>query len=109
MAYDESNAQILRDWLAETDSVVERKMFGGLCFIWRGNMLCGVHKGGGMFRVGKDNEASAIGLPGVVPANFIGRSMSGMVQFDETVFGDEAILLALMGLGKAFVGALPPK
>ncbi|MBT8425743.1 MAG: TfoX/Sxy family protein, partial [Silicimonas sp.] len=39
-------------------------MFGGLCFMKDGLMLCGVHKGGGMFRVGKPRQAAAEAIDG---------------------------------------------
>ncbi|MFT4555661.1 MAG: hypothetical protein ACI92S_000993 [Planctomycetaceae bacterium] len=67
MAYSEEHAQILRDALSDLSGVTEKKMFGGLCFMLNGNMLCGVHKDGGMARVGKDNEAAALELDGVEP------------------------------------------
>ena len=60
MAYDEGLAELMRGDLAGVPGITEKKMFGGLCFLLDGNMLCGVHKGGGMFRVGKDNEAAAL-------------------------------------------------
>ena len=59
MAYDEGLAEILRSDLAEEDGVEEKRMFGGLCFMLHGHMLCGVHKDGGMFRVGKDRAVVA--------------------------------------------------
>jgi hypothetical protein len=37
----------------------EKKMFGGLCFLLNGHMVCGVHKGGAMYRPGKPREAEA--------------------------------------------------
>ena len=42
MAYDEGVAQRLREALGEEDGVVEKKMFGGIAFMHRGNMCCGV-------------------------------------------------------------------
>ena len=60
MAYDDGLAELLREDLADIATRIEEKrMFGGLCFMLDGHMLCGVHKGGGMFRVGKDNEEEA--------------------------------------------------
>ena len=52
MAFSEEHAQILRGALSDLSGVTEKKMFGGLCFMLNGNMLCGVHKDGGMARVG---------------------------------------------------------
>ena len=57
-----------------------------------GNMLCGVHKGGAMFRVGKDREAEALALPGVEPLSFTGRKMGGMVEMDGPALEDEDVV-----------------
>jgi TfoX/Sxy family transcriptional regulator of competence genes len=109
MAYDEGLAQILRDDLAELDGIVEKNMFGGLCFMLNGNMLCGVHKGGAMFRVGKGNEARALALQGVSPMMFTGRRMGGLVDMAEAELADESIRSACMALSLDFVGGLPDK
>jgi len=109
MAYDEGHAQTLRDALGGHPEILEKKMFGGLCFMLRGNMLCGVHKGGGMFRIGKANEAKALAIDGVDPLSFTGRKMGGMVDIDEDVLSDDARLNALIALAMDFVGPLPAK
>ena len=109
MAYDEGHAQILRDMLSDYEGITERKMFGGLCFMQNGNMLCGVHKDGGMFRVGKANEAAALKVPGVDPLSFTGRKMGGMVDISEETLGSEDALRALLTLADTFVGQMPPK
>lgn len=51
MPFDEGLAQLLRDDLLQVRHIEEKKMFGGPAFMWRGNMVCGVHKGGAMFRM----------------------------------------------------------
>jgi len=109
MAYDEGHAQVLRDLLAYSEGISERKMFGGLCFMQNGNMLCGVHKDGGMFRVGKENEAAALEVNGVDPLSFTGRKMGGMVDISAETLADEAALTALLALADRFVGQMPPK
>ena len=55
MAYDEGLAERLRDALADTAGVAEKKMFGGLAFMVRGNMCCGVVGEELMVRVGPDD------------------------------------------------------
>lgn len=109
MAYDEGHAQILRDLLSQTDGITEKKMFGGLCFMQNGNMLCGVHEDGGMFRVGKENEEAALAVNGVDPLSFTGRKMGGMVDISEDTLGDKNALLSLLSLADTFVGKMPPK
>ena len=54
MAYDEGLARRVSDALAGSDGVVERKMFGGLAFMVRGNMAAGILADRLMVRVGAD-------------------------------------------------------
>lgn len=69
MAYDEGLAELLRADLAEIPGIEEKRMFGGLAFMKDGHMLCGVHKGGGMFRVGKPRHAEALAIEGQARCN----------------------------------------
>lgn len=108
MAWDEGLAQLLRDDLAG-EPMVEKRMFGGLCFMRAGHMVCGVHRGGAMFRVGKPNEAAALAIPGARPMAFTGRPMPGMIECDDDTCADDARRGRLMALALAFVRGLPPK
>ena len=109
MAYSEEHAQILRDALSDDTATTEKKMFGGLCFMLNGNMLCGVHKDGGMARVGKDNEAAALELDGVEPLSFTGRRMGGMVVVSESSIAHPGLRDAILTLAREFVESLPAK
>ncbi len=109
MAYDEGLAELMSDALSDFSGITEKKMFGGICFMWNGNMLCGVHKNGGMVRVGKDNHPDALKLEGVEPMAFTGRPMGGMVDISQEVIVDEARLQEVLALARDFVGSLPPK
>lgn len=109
MAYDEGMAQILRDDLAGDPGITERRMFGGLCFMKDGNMLCGVHKGGAMFRVGKERHAQALAIDGVTPMAFTGRPMGGLVDVDTEASTDDTRRAQLMALALAFIATLPSK
>ena len=44
MAYDENAAARLRAELGTLPGLTEKKMFGGICFLLGGNMVCGVHR-----------------------------------------------------------------
>ncbi len=109
MAYDEGLAQVLRDALAGKEGVSEKRMFGGLCFMLRGNMLCGVHKDGGMARVGKANEAAALEIDGVTPLAFTGRPMGGIVDLSDDVMADDELREKVLALAIEFVESLPAK
>jgi TfoX/Sxy family transcriptional regulator of competence genes len=106
--YDEGLAQTFRQALAGR-AISERKMFGGLCFMLNGNMLCGTYREGGMYRVGKGNEAAALALPHVQPMAMGGRTMPGLVDVDREAIADPELRERLLGLALDFVGKLPPK
>ena len=80
MAYDEGLAALLREDLAGLDGVAEKKMFGGLAFMKDGHMLCGVRKGGGMFRVGKPHHEAALAIAGVSPMAFTGAYLASLTN-----------------------------
>ena len=109
MAYSEAHALILRDELSELAGIREKRMFGGLCFLLNGNMLCGVHGRGGMARVGKLHEAEALRLDGIEPLSFTGRPMGGMVDMSDAAIEDDVTRRAVLDLAKDFVRSLPAK
>lgn len=47
MPFDPGLAQRLHDDF-RAEPFTEKKMFGGLCFLSGGHMVCGLHKGGTM-------------------------------------------------------------
>ena len=108
MPWDEGLAQLMRDDLAD-EPVTERKMFGGLAFMRGGHMVCGIHKGGVMVRVGKPNEAGALTIPGVAPMTMAGRPMPGMVTLTGDAAADDTRRARVVGMALAFVRGLPPK
>jgi len=54
VSYSENLAARIRRALATRTDVVEKKMFGGLCFMVGGAVCCGLTKTDFMFRVGPD-------------------------------------------------------
>ncbi|MCT8160390.1 TfoX/Sxy family protein [Pseudoruegeria sp. SHC-113] len=109
MAYDEGLAQLMRDDLAGQDGISEKKMFGGLCFLLHGYMVCGVHAGGGMFRVGKPREAEALAIKGAAPLSFTGRPMGGMVEVTDEALADDPRRAQWIALALTNAASLPLK
>lgn len=79
MAYDEGTVQRVRELLEDRPDVVEKKMFGGLCFMVQGNMCCGILQDEIMVRVGAEAHAEALAQPHAREMDFTGRFMKGMV------------------------------
>lgn len=109
MAYDEGLAQMMREDFQDVDGITEKKMFGGLCFLYRGHMVCGVHKGGGMFRPGKEREAEALEIEGSAPLSFTGRPMGGMIDASEDAIAIDEKRRKWIELSLANAKSLPPK
>jgi TfoX/Sxy family transcriptional regulator of competence genes len=108
MAFDPGLAQTLRDALADLP-ITEKKMFGGLAFLLHGHMVCGVHKGGAMVRVGKDHYDKALALTGVTPMMFTDRPMVAMVDVSVAAVEDDRVRGRLLEMALSTVRALPPK
>ena len=109
MAYDPGHAEQMSDALVGTSGITEKKMFGGLCFMLNGHMVCGVHKGGGMARIGKIREAEALEMEGIEPLSFTGRKMGGMVDVSEDVLGCDERLRQIVEFALSYAKSLPPK
>ncbi len=109
MAYDETIAATIREALAGRTGITEKKMFGGLCFLLNGNMLCGAHRDGGMYRVGKESAGAALALPHVRAMAMTGRPMPGLVDVDREAFTDAGLRDRLMTMALEFVAPMPPK
>lgn len=109
MPYDEKLAQRVRKALSKRESVVERKMFGGLAFMLSGNMCCGVVGDDLMVRVGPDAYDKALSEPHARPMDFTGRPMKGMVYVGPAGHEGAAAMRGWVKRGADFASSLPAK
>ena len=109
MAYDEGLAQRLRELLSDEPMVDEKKMFGGLAFIVRGNMCCGVLHDELIVRVGPERYADAIKQSHSREFDFTGRPMRGFVVVKPKGVESDEDLSTWVQLALDFVMSLPIK
>lgn len=112
MAYDEGLAHRIGEVLEVLEDLpwfVEKKMFGGVCYLIDGNMACGVIKEFLIVRVGPDRYEEALGKPHTRLFDFTGRPMKGWVMVDEEGYGDDDDLSEWVWQGVEFARSLPPK
>jgi len=109
MAYDEGLAQRIREIRGEPDGLIEKKMFGGLAFIDRGNMAFGVASDSLMVRVGPEKHEEYLALPHARPMDFTGRPMKGMIFVDLMGVESDDDLRAWLDRGFNFTQTLPSK
>lgn len=98
----------LRQAFAGRRNITEKRMFGGACFLLRGNMLCGTGKSDFMFRVGREQDAEALSRRGARPMDITGRVMKGFVWVDPRSC-DSRALRRWIDLAENYVGKLPAK
>ena len=109
MAFDENLAARIRHALARKRGVVEKKMFGGVCFLLNGNMLVGVWKKSLIVRVGPDQWDKALLEPRVKEFDITGKSMRGWVMVEPGGVEDEDQLEEWIQRAVKFVGKLEKK
>ena len=109
MAYDETLAQRIRELLADKHSVVEKRMFGGIAFMLRGNMCCGIVRDDLMVRVGPERHEEALAQPHARPMDFTGRPMRGMVYVTPEGCRTDEALKRWVEQGLNFAATLPAK
>ncbi|MBI3524717.1 MAG: TfoX/Sxy family protein [Betaproteobacteria bacterium] len=107
MGYDEKTAERVRRILSVRTDVVEKKMFGGLCFMVNGSMCCGITTTAFMVRVGPDQHQQALARPHVRPMDFTGRPLKGMIYVDPAGYKTDAALGKWVACGVDFVCGLP--
>lgn len=86
-----------------------KKMFGGVAYLWQGNLACGVHKDTLIVRVGPDAYLDSLNRPGARPFDLTGRPMSGWVSVTRTGFETDEALKEWIDLGVRFAQSLPAK
>ena len=109
MAFDEVVAGRVRNALGTTPDVVEKRMFGGIAFMVRGNMCCGVIGDRLMLRVGPGAYEGALSRPHAKPMDFTGRPMKGMVYVEPAGFASPRDLKRWIDKAMEFVLSLPAK
>ncbi len=109
MVFSNSLAARVRHTLSSRRAIVEKKMFGGVCFLLRGNMLVGVWQDALILRLGVDEAARALAEPYVRKFDVTGRPMKGWAMVEADGLDTDAALAAWIDRAAAFVETLPPK
>lgn len=109
MSYDEKTADRVRRILSRRTDVVEKKMFGGLCFMVNGSMCCGLTQTAFMVRVGSEHYQEALAQPHARPMDFTGRPLTGMVYVDPAGYRTDVALAKWVARGVDFAAGPPAK
>jgi len=103
MPFDQTLADRIADVLQERDVLfVEKKMFGGLCFMVEGKMCIGVEKDRIMARVGEEMYESALKKDGCTEMDFTGKPLTGFVYVSQDALDEDSELEYWIGLCLAY-------
>ena len=109
MAYDEAVAERVRSALGKNPDIVEKRMFGGVAFLVRGNMCCGVIGDRLMLRIGPKGYEAALARPHAKTMDFTGRPMKGLVYVEPAGFASPLDLKTWIDSALEFALSLPAK
>lgn len=109
MVYNEKLASRIRKILVTQKGLAEKKMFGGISFMLKGNMCCGVIKNNLVVRVGPERYEKALAEPHVRPMDFTGRPLRGFVFVGPGGYQTDEALMKWVKLAIDVALSLPAK
>lgn len=109
MAFSETLAQRVRDILYPLTTTEEKKMFGGIAFMFNGNMTVGVIRDGLIVRVGLENYEAALRKTGADLFKPASKPMTGWVIVAPEGYHADKDMKHWIELALGFVKTLPVK
>lgn len=106
MTYNEKLAEMIRESIKGKRNITEKKMFGGLAFLIKGKMFCGIVKDDLMIRTGPENYEKVLSKPHARPMDFTGKPMKGFVYVGPLGFKTTKTLSGWIDLGLDYASKL---
>ena len=109
MPYSQDLADRIRRQLTRRKNIEEKKMFGGVGYLLKGNMCVGVWKDSLIARVGPEAYEDLLQEPFVQEFDITGRAMTGWVLVESEGVSDDEQLRSWIDRAIKFVSGLPAK
>ena len=109
MAFDENLAMRVRAYLGKRTGLVEKKMFGGVAFLLKGNMCCGVHRDSLVVRLVPAETDKALSEAHTRAFDITGRPMKGWVLVEPKGLATDTQLGKWIDRAAKYAGSLPAK
>lgn len=110
MAYDEDLVERIREVIATTKGVTEKRMFGGLAFLVNGHMTVAAKRGDGLLARCDPLDTEALVAKAHVSRMVMGgREMDGWLSVDAEGVRTKRQLEPWVKRALAYAGSLPPK
>jgi len=109
MPYNEDLDARIKKMVSGWKGTTNRKMFGGVCHLIKGNMFCGVHKDSLILRLGDVTAQKAMSAEHVSSFDITGKPMRGWIMVAEEGYKKDRDLKQWLEKAKTFAQTLPAK
>lgn len=109
MAYSEKLAGRISKLLSVNKGLVEKKMFGGICYMLKDKMLAGIVEDKLMIRCMKKDYDTLLKKPHAAVMTFTGKPMKGFLYVEPAGIKTDNQLQKWLDIGVEFVKKSPPK
>jgi TfoX/Sxy family transcriptional regulator of competence genes len=109
MAFDEKLADRISNLLKSQKGIVQKRMFGGMCYMLKDKMFCGIVKNDLMVRVLDEKFERMLKRPHAREMDFTGKPMKGYIYVAPEGTLTDIQLLTWLDLGIEYVEKSPPK
>ncbi|MBB4855335.1 TfoX/Sxy family transcriptional regulator of competence genes [Mycobacteroides chelonae] len=110
MAYDEDLVERIREVIATTKGVTEKRMFGGLAFLVHGHMTVAARRGSGLLARCDPQDTEALVTKTHVSRMVMGgREIDGWLSIDAEGLRTKRQLEPWVTRALAYAASLPPK
>lgn len=109
MAYNLELEDRILEHTAGQPELVSKKMFGGVCYLFQGNMGFGIWKDYLIVRTGAEAAEKFLQEDGIAPFDVTGKAMKGWIMVDGSRWEDPEELERWIELGRDFALSLPAK
>lgn len=109
MAYNKKLEETIDAAANRWQSMEKKRMFGGVCYLFKGNMAFGIHKDFLIVRMDKEQGEQSLKDRNVQPFDITGKPMAGWVMVNEAGWEIRTGLAKWMEKGKQYALSLPEK
>ena len=109
MAINEQLNNRINLFLSGKENITSKKMFGGVGYLLKGNMVCGVYKDDLILRMSPEDADNSLSQKHVKPFDITGRVMKGWIMVEPVGIQSDIDLKKWIDISLSFVKILPPK
>jgi len=109
MPYNKQIDARIKKTISRWKNTEHKKMFGGVCHLLNGHMLCGVYKDYLILRLGEDAANEVLTESFTKEFDITGKPMKGWIMVEQEGFSSDKELKKWLEKARSFVRSLPKK